>query len=548
MNLRFTVILLLTTLNCLGQTPTVGLIQRSPGSLDDGYVLFAPIISTTTYLIDKCGREVHHWNSAYQPGQSVYLLEDGSLLRSGIVSNPVFNSGGGQGGIIEKLDWNSNVLWSYTFSDSVNCQHHDIKPMPNGNILVIGWEKKTVAEAIANGRNPALLGTSLWSEQVIELQPVGTDSAIVVWEWHLWDHLIQRIDSTKLNYGLVVNHPELINLNFHASTEVDWIHLNAVDYNPALDQVMISAHNFNEIWVIDHGTTTAQAAGHTGGVRGKGGDLLWRWGNPFAYVHGAVADKKLFMQHNPHWIPAGLPHAGEIMVFNNGNLRNPVEYSSVDIIAPPVDTAGNYSTALPFLPNNAYWIYKDSIPENFYSKNISGAQQLSNGNVLICYGFYGNFFEIDSNKNTVWRYINPVASHVYSQGDSLLVQNNVFRCTFYPSSYAGFNGHTLLPGLPMEQNPLPDNCTLITATTENNLSGPLQLSPNPATDHITITLPEDYLPGPEIVIYNIFGDQLMNLNPNSSPFNIDVSTLSAGLYLMRISSNQKTTAAKFIVR
>lgn len=546
MKFKYLLIIILASMKSMGQVPTVGLIQHSYGSLDDGYVLFAPIISTTTYLIDKCGHKVHSWSSDYQPGQSVYLLEDGELLRSGIISNNIFYAGG-HGGNIEKLDWNSNVMWSYQVSDSFKCQHHDIKPMPNGNILVIAWEKKTIDEAVANGRNPALLGPSLWSEQILELKPVGTDSAIIVWEWHLWDHLIQRFDSTKLNYGRVVNHPELINLNFRGTTDEDWIHMNAVDYNPELDQIMISAHNFNEIWVIDHSTSTAEAASHSGGIQGKGGDILWRWGNPFAYTHGTIQDKKLFMQHNPHWIPAGLPHEGDIMVFNNGNLRNPVEYSSVDIIAPPVNPSGSYSPLLPCPPDSAFWVYKDSIPENFYSKNISGAQQLSNGNVLICNGFYGSFFEIDSNKKIVWRYVNPVASYIYSQGDTNLVQNNVFRCTFYPSDYSGFVGKTLVPGLPIEQNPYFDTCTYFSKTSEIMNSAKLQIFPNPATDRLSIDIPAKYIANYEITIYNIFGEQITNFNTSKSPIEFDISDLSPGLHFIKIKADRKLFTSKFII-
>ena len=46
---------LLATTSARAQ-PTVGLLQHSPGSTDDGYVLLAPIAYPATYLLDKCGR------------------------------------------------------------------------------------------------------------------------------------------------------------------------------------------------------------------------------------------------------------------------------------------------------------------------------------------------------------------------------------------------------------------------------------------------------------------------------------------------------------
>jgi hypothetical protein len=48
---------------------------------------------------------------------------------------------------------------------------------------------------------------------------------------------------------------------------------NSIYYNEALDQIMLSVRGNSEVWVIDHGTTTTEAAGHAGGRYGKGGDL-----------------------------------------------------------------------------------------------------------------------------------------------------------------------------------------------------------------------------------------------------------------------------------
>ncbi|MFM8433375.1 MAG: aryl-sulfate sulfotransferase [Bacteroidota bacterium] len=448
---------------------TVGLIDRQIGS-EDGYVLFAPSSSDTTYLIDKCGRKLHQWVSNYAPGQSVYLLEDGTLLRSGRANNPVFTAGG-TGGIIEKFSWSGQLLWSYTVSNTTECQHHDIYPMPNGHVLVLAWDLKTPAEAIAAGRNPSLLGNALWSEKILELEPVGSTSANIVWQWEVWDHLVQEFDATKSNYGIISQHPELINLNYTtgAATRADWLHCNALDYNETLDQIMISNHNFSELWIIDHGTTDIEASGHTGGRYGKGGDLLYRWGNPQAYGRGSASTKKFFGQHNTQWIRAGLQDAGNILVFNNGLNRPAGNYSSVEIIAPIVDSAGNYPVPsnIAFGPDSAYWKYTAPVPTDFYSTNISGAQRLPGGNTMVCSGSNGIFFEIDSAKNTVWRYVSPASQggNILSQGTTPTM-NPVFRCTQYSETYPAFTGKALIPGDPLELNPLPNGCNMTTSLSD----------------------------------------------------------------------------------
>ena len=411
------------------KSQTVGLFQHSSGSNDDGYVLFAPMSYTKTYLIDKCGKQVNSWTSTYNPGLSASLMTDGILLRTGSTVNSNFNAGG-KGGILQKIDWNSNVVWSYTISNTLECQHHDALPLDNGNILTIIWEKKTTAEAIAAGRNPSTLGTELWSEKIVELHPTGINTADIVWEWKVWDNLIQDYDATKPNFGVVADHPELINLNYVGSGplgEADWLHINSVDYNPQFNQVMLSVHDFSEIWIIDRDL-------------GANGTIVYRWGNPLVYKRGTTVNQKLFVQHNAQWIKSGLKHAGDILIFNNGGGRPGGNYSSLDIINPPVDANGNYtiSPGLSFAPDSAYWSYKDSVPANFYATNISGVQELNNGNFLYCNGPSGNFFEIDSLKRRVWKYVNPVnASGPIIQGN-IPTMNTTFRCSFYNSNFGFF--------------------------------------------------------------------------------------------------------------
>ena len=187
----------------------------------------------------------------------------------------------------------TQVIWNFKYSTDEYLSHHDIERLPNGNILMIAWEYKSYDEAIEAGRNSELLkDNEIWPDYIIEVKPKGLNEGEIVWQWHVWDHLIQDKDSSKLNFGNIDNHPELIDLNYISSKTLnpsgaDWTHINSIDYNEKLDQILVSVHGFNEIWIIDHSTTTEEASSNVGGNSGKGGDLLYRWGNNQTYLENA---------------------------------------------------------------------------------------------------------------------------------------------------------------------------------------------------------------------------------------------------------------------
>lgn len=534
----------------VANSQTVGLIKHESESLDDGYVLFAPIGSTTTYLIDKCGKQVKTWPSSYRPGQSSYLLEDGTLLRPGNANNSTFNAGG-KGGVIQKIDWNGNLIWSYSLSDNLKCQHHDVKALPNGNVLVIAWESKTDVEAIAKGRNPSPLSTTLWSEQILEIQPVGATGGTIVWEWHAWDHLVQDYDNSKSNYGTIASHPELINLNFGtiSATNPDWLHFNSIDYNATLDQIMVSSHATSEIWIIDHSTTTAEAATHSGGNSGKGGDLVYRWGNPQAYGNGTTASQKLFGQHNAHWIKSDYPNGNQIMVYNNGIGRTGGNYTTVEIINPPV-TGFNYSNTLPYLPTSNSWIYNSGNTNSYYAQNISGAEQLSNGNVLMCNGPAGTFTEVNSEGNKVWEYINPVTNSGVLSQNSTPSQNLVFRCTFYPASYSAFTGRTLTVSNTIENtNSISTSCSLFLSLNEASFDDTIAIYPIPASKFITISLTDSPSKKLSVRLLSVSGQKLFEQKniDSSQDYKLSVENYAEGIYFLEIQSENKNVVKKILI-
>ena len=452
-------------------TWTIGLIYCDDRANED-YTLFAPISSASTYLIDAHGRMVHSWTSTsgLRPGLSAYMLEDGDLLRTANIGTDGGGAfaGGGIAGKIERISWDGQMEWEWYYVGDSRRSHHDIEPLPNGNFLMIAWEAKSEEEAIQAGRDPNKLSqTQLWPDHIVEVEPVGTSEANIVWKWHMWDHLIQDHDSSKDNYGVVGDHPELLDINFADSAgpdkyKSDWMHCNGIDYNPILDQIALSCKNTNEIYIIDHSTTTEEAASHSGGNSGKGGDILYRWGNPEAYRAGTPEDQQLFGQHDIQWIQEGRPGAGDLSLFNNGNGRS-IGYSSVDVISPPL-VNGEYiiepGTAWgPLAPN---WTWDQGT--DMYGTAISGAERLENGNTLVTWGQRGTFYEVNLDGEIVWKYVNPVIGNgPLNQGDTIpqgqnpnSQQNTVFKTHRYNSSFPGFVGKDLTPGDYIES--WTDNC------------------------------------------------------------------------------------------
>src|SRR5262245_47433314 len=108
-----------------------GLVRNEPQAFQ-GYTLFAPLRSRTTYLVDMKGEVAHSWENP-NPPLGVYLQADGSLLRCArIDDNPTF-FGGGLGGRIQELAPDGSVTWEFVLSNEKNSLHHDIEPLPNGN-------------------------------------------------------------------------------------------------------------------------------------------------------------------------------------------------------------------------------------------------------------------------------------------------------------------------------------------------------------------------------------------------------------------------------
>jgi hypothetical protein len=552
----------------VGQTRTVGLFINDTTKVFKGYTLFAPKHDTMTFLINNDGRIVHQWaGSRYEPGQSVYLLETGHLLRACMTKGKL-STGGGEGGRIEEYDWAGNLVWELDFSTDTYMQHHDIRRLPNGNIIMLVVEKKTYAEVIAAGFNPSKLQPEVQQKGmmlpdcVYEIQPTLPSGGTIVWEWHVWDHLVQDYDATKSNYGVVKDHPELIDAaGDQKNLPLFWNHMNSIDYNAQLDQIALSVRGNSEVWIIDHGTTTTEAKGHTGGRRGKGGDLLYRWGNPIAYRMGAAVDQTLYQQHDAEWVRPDCPGSGNITVFNNGLGRT---YSSIDEFTPPIDADGNYvrSTGSAFGPGTFSWTYIAIPPSSLYAEAISGAQRLPNGNTIIDDGTHGTFIEVTQSSEVVWKYVCPVvATGPLTQGEAIPddpvrageKMNAVFRVYKYPVDYAAFNGKVLIPGEYVEKYPTSVEDTFTSTPSSFEL---LQNYPNPFNPTTTIRYRLPEVSGQSsfvsLKVYDMLGREVATLvdGPQSAgvyTVMFNASARSSGIYIYRLIAGRMTATKTMVL-
>ena len=449
----------------------------------EGYMLYTPGGgggSNTTFLKDWDGNTINTWSHTNGPASMPYLFPsaDGGLENSLLYypcrsNNPSMDSGG-VGGKVVIYNWDGDVLYTYNIDSNDYNHHHDIAVLPNGNFIVIAWERLYSNEWQALGRQSVNNNLNqMWMTAFFEIQPTldGRTESIdnfdaVVWEWHIKDHLIQDVDPTLDNYGIISEHPELFDINCGAAgsnggpggqANGDWIHVNAIDYNADLDQLVFSSRFQGEIFIIDHSTTSEEAASHSGGNSGMGGDFLYRWGRPNNYNQGNNSQNILSAQHGVNWIPEGYPGAGNLILFNNEHSGNDAAVLEIET---PLQADGSYA----LLENQAYgpeswlWIYDYSLS----SPMQSGAFRLPNGNTFITEAADARITEVDLNGNIVYTY-------EYPSNNAIIARASKYAPEFFDTAYilGDVNGDETIDVLDVVQ-------------TVNIVLG--SMNPNPAAD------------------------------------------------------------------
>ena len=441
-----------------------------------GYTLFG--VGSRTFLLDMDGRVVHTWPVGTNP----HLLENGNVLDAS-KDDP----SGFQG--FKEVDWDGKTVWEYTEKREGYAPHHDWVRIFNKALnapctLYIANKSITDDQAIAAGADPKK-GPYREGQMdaIVEVDMQGK----VVWEWWFFDHVVQDLDPAKPNYvgvgKTIADHPGRINLNMPGKPlKRDWLHCNSLDYNAESGHLVINSVQ-GELYVIDHDGTFVAGDAPTGIAKAASpaGDFLYRFGDPARYGQGdpprvlenwdsaTSGHKQMGGAHDAHWIRPGLPGAGHLMVFNNGQyLYQRTPQSSVLEINPFLDATGRDSGKYVNPPlagyrretydhdthneprqvsNQIVWSYRSVNSHNFFSHIGSSGQRLPNGNTFICSNTEGHFFEVTTEGKLVWEYINPVTRDgaVKMLGDALPMTNSAFRAFRYGADHPAFKGRELAP-------------------------------------------------------------------------------------------------------
>ena len=418
----------------------------------DGYIFYSThdtnrgrTVGNTTWLLNSLFQPVHRWDSEHHAHEGVgpYLLENGLVVRPFSKANWLYmeNFYVASFTSLEIIDWEGNQLWEFDYcTPKRHCMHHDIEPMPNGNILLIVNDFKTHEEAESIGFKPTN-DRAIAFQRIIEIEPNLKDgSTRIVWEWDILDHIVQDLYPDRPNYGKPSEHIGKIDVNYVGkSTKFipgSVFHFNAISYNEERDQILVSNFGTNEIFILDHSTTTKEAKTDKGGASGKGGDLIYRWGNPNAYGMAGIESRQLFKQHDAAWIPKGIPGKGDISIFNNGVNRKPMYTAYIELELPKLRNS-RYQRASnkpfgPMAPAYEFSEFAGDEPEVFFAPFMSGARRLPNGNIFGVSGIVSGMFEVTDEGEEVLRTVPGSRSTFY-------------RAYKFSKDYPAFNNRNLAP-------------------------------------------------------------------------------------------------------
>ncbi|MGV6476911.1 aryl-sulfate sulfotransferase [Azotobacter vinelandii] len=388
--LALSVALVSTAIAAAPSVYPTGVTLYDPAKAHNTYVIFsAP--DQQTRLIDMNGNLVRSWDKAGFPATPIDPRLIGGkrghiFVQLEAVAEPSKLASAGNGlrnRTIGELDWNGEAVWQWGAQAPGGAahQHHDQRRLANGNTLVLANKLHPV---------PGFAVPEVIDDALYEVDPEGN----VVWSWTASEHLEEfGFTPEQLELVRASKNPDVLHINNLASVGPNtWFDGGDQRFHP--ENLVIDSREGNFIAIIDKAT----------------GKVAWRLGPDLPPLDWRAPAKvprpadQFIGQHDAHIIPAGLPGAGNLLVFDNqgeaGYPRAPLGLLS-----------GSRVLEIDPIKGEIVWQYTaaDSAQPGwaFYSAFISSARRLPNGNTLIDEGKFGRVFQVTPTGEIVWEYVSP---------------------------------------------------------------------------------------------------------------------------------------------
>ncbi len=392
-----------------------GVSLYKPEKCCNGYTLY-PLPGGGAVIIDMHGNELRRFENI--TGFPLKMLPGGHILGS---SREIKNGLQDMEDLIE-INWDGEIVWKYNSLTTwpqdggegaipTTRQHHDFQREGNP----VGYFSTAECEPATGGGKTMILchedvynsdisDKTLLDDTIIEVDQNGT----ILWRWRASDH-IDEFGFSPQQRQTIRHWP-----NYDPRTGAsDWFHINCASWlggNPWYENGDQRFHPDNIIF-------GSRESCMMGIISHETGKIVWRLGPDFTENDALKKIGWIIGQHHVHMIPKGLPGEGNILLFDNGGAAGYAEPT-------PFNPTGNkavhrdYSRILEINPINFEIVWQYSAAEagyfaplepfRFYSKLISSAQRLPNGNTVITEGVDGRIFEVTREHELVWEFTNPV--------------------------------------------------------------------------------------------------------------------------------------------
>lgn len=248
---------------------------------------------------------------------------------------------------------------------SLPAVHHDAHELPNGDWLVLSVERVFVEGYPSSETevDPEPFDTWVAADVVARVTPTGQ----VVQRWPV--HPV--LDPLRIGYGSVDSDYWD---GYFGGPSRDWSHGNAVWFDEARNEVLVSLRHQDAVVAFDHDT----------------GDLAWIFGNRDNWSEDVLP--YVLEPENPeelvpyHQHGAKIGPTGELVLFDNGNHRTSPPIEGV----PPQETASR-GVAFAIDHEQGTWRttfeYGSELTPPIFSGSLSDADLLEQtGNLLVTYG------------------------------------------------------------------------------------------------------------------------------------------------------------------